>query len=211
MLNLIGLGIVMGLAFALPPGVVMAETFRRAVTRGFPAALGVQLGSLIGDASWALVALAGLALLVQNPVFQRVLGVAGTAYLIYLAVSGLRQQRNSSPVNGTPPQRSAQHGAFVAGALLSLTNPWAIGFWLSLGGALASSEAATSLADASIFFLSFFGVCVAYCFVVAALAGFTLRALPARVGRMISILCSLTTGVLGLWFGYRVMLTIISG
>src|SRR5262245_43978631 len=92
MLNLIGLGIVMGVTFALPPGVVTAETLRRGMVRGFPAALGVQLGSLIGDATYALLGLAGFAVIAQNPIAQRVLGMGGALYLLYIAVSSLRQQ-----------------------------------------------------------------------------------------------------------------------
>ncbi|WP_215201023.1 LysE family transporter, partial [Escherichia coli] len=42
---------------------VFSETLRRGLTGGFRPALLVQLGSLIGDAVWALLGLTGLALL----------------------------------------------------------------------------------------------------------------------------------------------------
>ncbi len=42
---------------------MFSETLRRGLTGGFRPALLVQLGSLIGDAVWALLGLTGLALL----------------------------------------------------------------------------------------------------------------------------------------------------
>ena len=52
-----------GFAFNVSPGAVFSETLRRGLTGGFRPALLVQLGSLIGDAVWALLGLTGLALL----------------------------------------------------------------------------------------------------------------------------------------------------
>ncbi len=80
MFSLIAFGILMGILFAAPPGIVTAETLRRGVTRGFPAALSVQLGSLIGDATYCVLALAGVAAVVQNPLTQRALGIVSVAF-----------------------------------------------------------------------------------------------------------------------------------
>lgn len=54
MSTLILSAILLGLAFCAPPGAVTAEAIRRGVARGFGAALGIELGSLIGDAVWAI-------------------------------------------------------------------------------------------------------------------------------------------------------------
>jgi threonine/homoserine/homoserine lactone efflux protein len=211
MLNLIALGLVMGFSFAAPPGVVAAETLRRGLARGFHAALGVQLGSLIGDATYALLALAGLAVLVQQPTAQRVLGVLGAGYLLYIAASSLRQHLVPSTSATALAQGESRRGAFRTGVVLSLTNPWAIGYWLALGGALASSGVTTSQGDAAVFFASFFSVCVAYAFVMAILAGYAQRALSATHARVISLACSLVIGALGVGFGLHVLSLWIGG
>ncbi|TMC47333.1 MAG: hypothetical protein E6J26_11465, partial [Chloroflexi bacterium] len=119
MFSLIALGLLMGFSFAAPPGVVAAETMRRGVSRGFHAALGVQLGSLVGDATYALLALAGLAVLVQQPLAQRVLGVLGAVYLLYIAAASLRQQLSLRPDAATSSPADSRRGAFrrlLAGA-----------------------------------------------------------------------------------------------
>lgn len=225
MLSLITFGIFMGIAFAAPPGIVTAETFRRGVSRGFPAALGVQLGSLIGDATYCLLALAGVAVLVQNPLMQRVLGIISVLFLMYLAITGILAELHAPQPTFSPlpvgegvevrefsPLRlgeglgvRAGRGAFFTGMFLSLTNPWAIGFWLSLGGTLASYGAMESGNTMALFFVSFFGACLAYAFLVALLIGVTRRAIPARLGRMISLACSLVIGILGITVAFQVV------
>src|SRR5512142_357723 len=94
--GILGIGVLMGLAFAAPPGAVTAETFRRGVRGGFPLAFGVQLGSLIGDATYALLALAGLAAIAQNAALQMTLGAAGALFLLYLAWSSFTSARTTS-------------------------------------------------------------------------------------------------------------------
>jgi threonine/homoserine/homoserine lactone efflux protein len=91
--------------------------------------------------------------------------------------------------------------------LLSLTNPWAIGYWLSLGGALASFGALESSGTMALFFFSFFGVCAAYAVVIAFLIGWTRRTISAPVARGISIACSAVIGIFGIGLAYQVMQT----
>ena len=80
----------LGLALCAPPGVVFAETVRRGLGRGFRAALGVQMGSLVGDGTWAALALGGAALLAQQWLLRLVLGAVGVTLLLYLALKALR-------------------------------------------------------------------------------------------------------------------------
>src|SRR2546423_3713334 len=67
----------LGLAFCAPPGAVTAEALRRGLARGFRPALLMQLGSLIGDAPWAALALTGAAWLAQPSALRGVLRGAG--------------------------------------------------------------------------------------------------------------------------------------
>ncbi len=227
----------MGIAFAAPPGIVTAETFRRGVARGFPAALAVQLGSLIGDATYCLLALAGVAVLVQNPITQRALGIVSVLFLMYLAITGIvselrttnqsvtslpdassRITRNlnsmrddASPVHPFTSLKQSRNGAFITGMFLSLTNPWAIGFWLSLGGTLASYGAMESNHTIAFFFTGFFGACLAWAFAMAFLIGITRKALPPKFGKWISVACSAVIGVLGIGVAYQVLELFLKG
>lgn len=202
----------MGIAFAAPPGIVTAETFRRGISRGFPAALSVQLGSLIGDATYCVLALAGVAVLVQNPLTQKALGIVSVCFLMYLAVTGilseLRAPQTAAVAPAEPPQRK---NAFFTGMFLSLTNPWAIGFWLALGGTLAAYGAMESGSTMALFFFSFFGACLVYAFVMAFVIGVTRKAIPPKVGKWISIACSVIIGILGIGVAVQVLQLFLTG
>ena len=76
--------------FLRAPGAVTAEALRRGLAGGFRPALLLELGSLVGDASWAAIALAGAAVLVQHRPMQFLLGAAGVYFLLRLAWGALR-------------------------------------------------------------------------------------------------------------------------
>ncbi len=132
---MIVLGMTLGLAFAAPPGVVTAETLRRGLRGGFGHALSVQVGSLIGDASYALLALAGLAAFLQAPLAQALVGAFGALFMLYLAWQSFQ---TPSAVSVVAAGEGDYRQAFVSGMLLSLTNPWAIAFWVSLGSSFVA-------------------------------------------------------------------------
>jgi hypothetical protein len=75
----------LGLLFNAAPGAVFAETVRQGTRGGFRPALAVQLGSLVGDALWGLVGLAGVGVLLQLDWLRWPVGIAGSAYLLWLA------------------------------------------------------------------------------------------------------------------------------
>lgn len=176
-MQIIVIGLFMGVAFAAPPGAVTAETIRQGVRGGFGRAFGVQLGSLVGDATYALLALAGLAALAQIPALQFALGAFGGLFLLYLAwntlaSAGAEAKAAKEPQIDRPlpaagredvragwdspgTARTAALHAFLSGMAISLTNPWAIAFWLALGGALTAYGLANAGAQRALFFASF--------------------------------------------------------
>ena len=122
----------LGVAFSAPPGIVTAEAIRRGITRGFVSAVMVGVGSLIGDAVYAALALGGLTAVSRYTVARLVIGSCGALLLFWLAFDALRAR-----VPTADP--SSRRSDFVVGAALSLANPWAIAFWLGFGGVLLSA------------------------------------------------------------------------
>jgi threonine/homoserine/homoserine lactone efflux protein len=199
------IGIAMGVAFAAPPGVVTAETLRRGARGGFASALSVQLGSLVGDAAYALVVLAGLAVLLQSRAAQALTGAIGILFMLYLA----RQALGSSIPFGTEPARTENHrGSFLAGMGLSLTNPWAIAFWASLGSTFSVQDIRTP-ADLGWLFASFMVGSALWCFTLAALVHGGRTLLSPRLFRLLSIACGLTLALFAVLMGARLLSTLV--
>ena len=84
---------ILAIAFCAPPGVVTAETVRRGAARGFIPALFVQFGSLVGDTTWAIIALTGLSFLIQNNIAKIILSLIGIALMLKLAWDALKDAR----------------------------------------------------------------------------------------------------------------------
>ncbi|MBI3958787.1 MAG: LysE family transporter [Chloroflexi bacterium] len=201
--SLIIASFLLGIAFCAPPGVVTAESIRRGLARGFRPALAVQLGSLIGDATWALVALVGIAFLVEIPLVRLLVGLAGVVFLLRLAWSALADARR-----GEMPDAGAQkrQGDFVIGALLSLSNPYAIAFWLGVGtSALTTIVAIPGFADYTAFFLAFMAGATLYCFLMAGLIAWGRRFVNARFFQAVNLLCG---GFLA-WFAVQLLWNLV--
>ena len=198
-LSAVGLAI----AFCAPPGAVTAEALRRGLARGFRAALLLELGSLIGDATWAAIALIGAAVLVQHTAVRVMLGALGAFFLLRLAWSALRDARaGAMPKAGA----STDHGDFTTGAVVSLTNPFAVAFWLGVGGAMAAVGVADPRpAHFAVFFAGFMLGAVAWCFFISALIGWGRRLLSASFFRWVNLLAGLALG----YFGLRLLVSTV--
>ena len=173
MLTIFLAAMLFGLAFCASPGAVFSETLRRGLTGGFRPALLVQLGSLIGDAVWAVIGLTSLILLLAQDSVRVPLTIACAAYLAWLGIQGLRDAWQP-PVQEEGGQQG--RNAFGAGALLSLSNPKNIVFWGALGSALAGIvEGTPSHMEMAVFFAGFMLASVLWCFICAALVDWLRR------------------------------------
>jgi threonine/homoserine/homoserine lactone efflux protein len=194
-LNALGLS----LAYCAPPGVVAAETIRRGLGRGYLPALVVQLASLFGDTVWAVFGLAGVAIFVQQPVLQAVIGLFGVGLLVFLAIGAIRTAwRGQLPGNlsGQPPDalqtRATLSTDALAGAALSLSNPYAIGFWLGVGStAIPSDVISPNWKHYLTFLLGFELGAIIWCFVFAALVVAGQRWLTVRFFQWVNWLSAL--------------------
>jgi threonine/homoserine/homoserine lactone efflux protein len=129
-------GMLLGLAYVLPPGPVTAETVRRSLHGGIPAALAVQLGGVGGDFIYALLVLAGLSQFLNHTAVRPGAGLLGSVLLVVLGISALRGPAVPlTPVAaGRPTATPAQLARLAAaGLLVSLMNPFAVAFWMTVG------------------------------------------------------------------------------
>ena len=164
-LSLFGMAFLLGLVFNAAPGAVFAETIRRGVVGGYRPALAVQIGSLVGDAAWAILGLAGIGLLLQAEMLKVPVGIGGAAYLAWLAWDSWRESLTPPP---DMPDSGAAGNALRSGAILALSNPQNVAYWAALGsafGALGVSH--PGQLDYAVFFAGFMASSIVWCFVCA--------------------------------------------
>tara|TARA_A100001011_G_scaffold56613_1_gene55598 strand:- start:498 stop:1109 length:612 start_codon:yes stop_codon:yes gene_type:complete len=157
---------ILGLLFNATPGVVFTETIKRGINGGFFPALYVQIGSLAGDALWAILGLLGIGILLNIDILKYPLSIIGIIYLIYLAYDSFIS--SNVKYEKIVVSKSIKNNALKSGIFLSITNPQNIAYWAALGssfGALGIAEPQTS--HYFIFFFGFISSSILWCFVCA--------------------------------------------
>ena len=157
---------ILGLLFNAAPGVVFTETIKRGINGGFFPALYVQIGSLAGDALWAILGLLGIGILLNIDILKFPLSIIGIIYLIYLAYDSFIS--SNIKYEKIVVSKSIKNNALKSGVFLSITNPQNIAYWAALGssfGALGIAEPQTS--HYFIFFFGFISSSILWCFVCA--------------------------------------------
>ncbi len=191
MLSVFAAAFGLGLVFNAAPGPVFAATLRHGVRGGFRPALAVQLGSLVGDALWAVLGLAGVGLLATLESLRLPIGIAGALYLLWLARDAWVASRLEFTLEGVDESES-RDAALKSGMLLSLTNPQNIGYWAALGSALgAVGVHEPRSADYAVFFAGFMLSSVVWAIVFAALVDWALGRAGSRWARVTYRMCAI--------------------
>jgi chemosensory pili system protein ChpE len=188
MWTLLATAFFLGLIFNAAPGAVFAETVRQGLRGGFKPALAVQLGSLVGDATWAVLGLLGIGLALQWDALRWPVGLLGAAYLAYLSWDSWKASRT---VHETQLGDGHSNAPMRAGMLLSLTNPQNLAYWASMGSAMGAIGIARPTAtDYGLFFLGFMLASFVWCFVCAAIVDRLFRRAGAAWARFTYRLCA---------------------
>lgn len=178
----------------LSPGPAVAFLLGLGMAQGRRAALIATLGIASGSACLNVLTMLGVGVLIQQTAWAlSAVKLAGAAYLAWLALRSFRTA--FSPPAALNPAQAPALGAtrlFVMGALMQLTNPKAIMFWLAIAALGATAGAGPWLT------VAFVAICFAISFAghggwALLLSGGALRRRYVRVRRWID-------GTLGLVF-----------
>jgi chemosensory pili system protein ChpE len=171
----------LGLVFNAAPGAVFA-------------------GSLVGDATWAILGLLGVGLLFQVPSIRVPLSIVGASYLIYLGYQSLRAatvQTSTDTVSSTSPEL-VQKGALVTGVSMSLTNPANVIYWGALGSVFGTFGISNpTRVDYGVFFAGFMSSSFIWCFVCAGLIHLMHKSMSPRIAAVLNFLCAVSLLFLG--------------
>jgi threonine/homoserine/homoserine lactone efflux protein len=120
------------LAVVVSPGPSFALISRMAASGTRSAALGATLGLAFGGALYAVLTMAGLAVLLEEVGWlARLIQVAGGCYLVYLGIGAWRSSSNTRATGASTVAKSTTHG-IRTGFLVCLANPKAIAFFIGL-------------------------------------------------------------------------------
>jgi threonine/homoserine/homoserine lactone efflux protein len=195
----------LGFAYAAAPGAVNTEAIRRGFIHGAGSTLFVEIGSLLGDSLWALLALTGVALLAQHLAVQIVLGIAGGCFLLRMGWSALHDAL--VPPHAPTGQAVRTRGDFATGVFFGLANPFGLAFWSGLGSSVLVAGA--SGLHFALFFIGFFCGAVLWCLVLALALRWGRRWMRPSLFRWLNAVCGLVLGYIGvrlLWTTLQALL-----
>jgi threonine/homoserine/homoserine lactone efflux protein len=186
------------ISFSAPPGPVTMETIRRGLRGGFSPALNVQLGSIIGDFMWFMIALIGLGQLAQIAIIRGALALMGVGLLLYLGFCGMRDAFQAAQLD-QGGAIDTKRGAFRSGMAISIANPMAVGYWLSIGGTLvATGVAGQSSGQTVTFVFGFVAGTFLWAFIMALAVRFGRQILSPNLFRAINFGCGAALMVFGI-------------
>lgn len=182
----------LGMIFNASPGAVFTETVRQGLIGGYRVALNVQIGSLVGDASWAVLGLAGAGVLFQVPEVRLPLSIVGGLYLVYLGVKSIIESPHVERLEVSGDGQLIKKSALFSGMSISLTNPQNILFWAALGSVLGGLGVENpTVAHYAVFFIGFMASSVLWCFACAAVVHVLHRTMSRGLIMGINLLCGL--------------------
>ena len=192
--------IIVSLSGVMAPGPVTAAAVAKGQRQRFAGAL-IAVGHGIIEFPLMILIILGMDKLLKSSKTQIVIGLAGGAFLLFMAIQMLRDIGKTD----YDPEKSYKSGPVLTGFLLSVGNPYFLLWWASVGLALATE--ATQLGIwAFAMFAVIHWLCDLVWFQVLSWASFKGSALLGpQTQRIILLVCSLALLFFGLYFISRAL------
>lgn len=152
LVTIFGSAFLIGFSGALMPGPMFALVLSGSSRSGFKAGPLTVLGHGILELALIIALVLGLSSLLQNETVFKVIGIVGGAVLVYLGIDmirSLRQAKIDLKKDGKDPGKNL----ILHGMIASLSNPYWIMWWATIGMALIISASKYRLWGVVVFFI----------------------------------------------------------
>lgn len=151
-------GFLLSLSLCLDIGVANIAMITLAMQRGFFQGFCLGLGTCFGDLIYALMALAGMTVLLQYEPVRWVLWIGGSVLLLYFAAKMVYSAiyHQSALAEGEEVSAGSPRREFFRGVFLAMSSPSAILWFAAVGGTLIARSGGGSLMSSGLFLTGFF-------------------------------------------------------
>jgi threonine/homoserine/homoserine lactone efflux protein len=154
MLGLAGAAFAIGLTGAMTPGSYLTLTIARTMRNGRLSAMLMLVGHALVEALLLVGFAFGLQAFLRQPAVSRVFSLAGGTFLIWMAADllvGIAKGRINADFHAA--EKPSRLGPVAQGAVVSLSNPYWLLWWVTIGAALASQGLAYGPAGVASFYI----------------------------------------------------------
>ena len=190
---------VVGLSGALMPGPIFTVTIAHAVRRGHLAGPLVSLGHGIVEGSLVVGLALGLSQFLQMPLVSGVVGALGGLCLLYMGWGMVRAPAPAELTAG-PQREQGGLGPVAAGAVLSVSNPYWVIWWATVGAAYLALTFKYGAVGIAAFYAGHFMADIGWLSLVGSAVAAGRKLLTPRVYRGIIAVCGLFLLGLGVYF-----------
>lgn len=127
-----GLAFVVALSGAMAPGPMLALVISQVLAQGMMAAAGILVGHALLELLVVILLAQGLAQWLGRPRIRAACSIGGGLMLLWMGW-GLAAGVSSASLAGSASNTRSWWGLVLAGAVVSVTNPYFTGWWISVG------------------------------------------------------------------------------
>lgn len=197
-------GFLIGMSLVLQLGTGNLGLIRTGIKKGFFRAFIFSLGCAVGDGLYAILAVYGVALLLQaSSFFQIVMWIGGTMMLCYLTFQAFKDSAapKELDLNERGIEKRSLWAYFFTGFVLVVSSPTGLVWFATVAGSVVSSTIGNS---AGMNLLPFIFGFVSVSIVWGAVLAYVSSVGGKLMGNKMIRLFSLVSGVLFLYFAYYV-------
>ncbi len=201
MLNVIR-NVILGLSLAAPVGPVNVEVIKRGLKHGFFPAFLLSLGAASADTTYLLVIYLGLSNFIYVPIVKTSIWIFGAIVLLYLGYQSIKEYFEKLDLEKSEVKTS--RNSFVAGYMITISNPMTIVWWLGVFGAILPSSVQTvAKAIALLESLTIIIGVVLWFFALSILLHWGKRFVDEKTMKYVSVIAGFILIGFGLYFGYN--------
>ncbi len=200
---LFGGAFVIGLSGAMMPGPVLTATIGETVRLGFRAGPLIVLGHALVELALLAVVVAGLGGWLRAPGVLGLLGVVGGSALVAMGAQTIRTSGAAARARAaaeSAPTPAPRLGPVAAGMALSVSNPYWLLWWATIGLHYAAQALQRGPAGLGAFYAGHILSDLAWYSLVAAAVAAGRRVCPPWVHRWVLAGCGLALAALGAFF-----------
>ncbi|AJC88076.1 LysE family transporter [Campylobacter insulaenigrae] len=151
-------GLILGMAVSVPFGPVNILILNTALS-SFKSAFYIGFGALNADILFLILINFGVLNFIDNEIFHKILAIFGFLFLSFMVFLMLK---NTKKINLNQIYKTHPIKGFAKGFFLNLTNPYVIGFWVSVAGLSVQSENSFALLCGLVGFIIFWIFALAF-------------------------------------------------
>lgn len=192
-------GFLLGIGAAVPIGAINILIMNTAL-KSYKGAVAIGFGAMSSDIVYLLLILFGVTVFFNNPIILTVLGILGSAFLLFMAYLIFKSRNNSIDTNVELVGKKDILKYYIQGFTLTFINPYTIAFWLSIAGYTANKDLDTVF--------TLFGMFCAISLWITLMPYFVHRS-KHRISQKVSYFISILSGWILIGFAISLLFNII--